>query len=183
MAHLMATINSGNYGVTASLNTAVTAAGNAIGTVMTLSSPNTAIDISGTALADAIATGAVVGTTVTGVNANVVAQKIQVGAVGDLLSGTLSGTDKNGVAYSIALGVPGQTDTIAHLAAYLNADTTLGITANLSQTTVPNDTINFSATVGDSQTPKIAVAGLTQSTAPLTVSATLRMQTSSAHSR
>jgi flagellin len=168
MAHLLATINKGNYGVTASLNSTVTANGNAIGTVMSFTSSNTAINVSGTSLGDATTLSAVANTTLTGANANVVAQTLKVGNQNDILSGTLSGLDKNGHAYSIALGVSGSTDTLANLAATMNADTTLGITAAISTVTNANDTLTFTPTAGNPQVPKIMQTGLGQNASTLT---------------
>jgi flagellin len=161
MAHLMATINNGNYGVTASLNTAATAAGNAIGTVMSFNSPDTAINVSGTGLGDATAT-----TALTAIAANTTVngtQTIVVGATGNILSGTIAGTDKSGNAYSITLGQAGTTDTLANLSAYINADTALGITSVLSG--AGNTTATFSKTAGGA--PTIGTTNLANSTAAL----------------
>ena len=166
MAHLMATINNGAYGVTASLNTAATASGNAIGTVMSFTSPDTAISVSGTGLGDATTTsnatiGAGIGTAGTAVNLTANTSTITVGAAGNLLAGTLSGVDKSGNAYSIALGQAGTTDTLAHLNAYVNADTALGITATATSTLITT----FTKT--GANVPTMQAVGVTQSTAAL----------------
>jgi flagellin len=162
MAHLMATINNGNYGVTASLNTAVTAAGNAIGTVMTFTSPDTAINVSGTGLGDATTSsgptlGAGIGTAATPVAIGATSTII-VGASTNTLSGTLSGVDGSGHNYSIALGQAGTTDTLVDLAAYITADTGLGISATMSN---GNKTLTFGVGAG---APTIGATNVAQNT-------------------
>jgi flagellin len=161
MAHLLATINNNDYGVTAALNTAVTSSGAAIGTVMTFTSNNTAINVSGTGLGDAtgltLLGNIAANTTVSG------AQSFTVGATGDILSGTLSGNkDATNNPWSITLGIAGQTDTIANLNAYINSDPTLGITSALSN---GNKTITFSVGSG---TPTIGTANLADNASTLT---------------
>jgi len=162
MAHLMATINNGNYGVTASLNTAVTAAGNAIGTVMTFTSSDTAINVSGTGLGDATTSsaptlGAGIGTAATPATIGGTST-FTVGASTNTLSGTLSGVDGSGHNYSIALGQAGTTDTLINLAAYITADTGLGISAAMSN---GNKTLTFGVGAG---APTIGATNVQQNT-------------------
>jgi hypothetical protein len=78
---------------------------------------------------------------------------------GDLLSGTLSGVEGDGVTpYSIALGTPGATDTLAHLLHAINVTyASYGITATLSG---PGTSMTFAATNGDAGAPTIVGSNL-----------------------
>jgi hypothetical protein len=83
----------------------------------------------------------------------------------DILTGTLSGVKGDGVtAYSIMLGTPGTTDTMANLLHNINVThSSYGITATLNG---PGTQMTFAATSGDTGAPTMVGAGLTDALAP-----------------
>jgi len=159
LANLAATINTASYGVTAAVNTSVVG-GNAVGTVLTFSSANSAISVAGTNVTDtstaatapassvvAVAVAAVAaGTTMATLNASAANQQLggtitllaPGSATGSTALNTITGVSAaNGV---ITLGVAGATDTLANLANTINnnqiiASGTAGhLTATLNST-------------------------------------------------
>jgi hypothetical protein len=78
---------------------------------------------------------------------------------GDILSGTLSGVQGDGITpYSIALGTPGTTDTLAHLLNAINVTyVAYGITATLNG---PGKQMTFAAKAGDTGIPTMVGANL-----------------------
>ena len=83
----------------------------------------------------------------------------------DILTGTLSGVKGDGVtAYSITLGTPGTTDTMANLLHNINVThASYGITATLN---LAGTQMTFAATSGDTGAPTLVGAGLTDALAP-----------------
>ena len=176
LANLESTINAAGYGVTASLNQA--------GTQLTFTTADSKVSITGVNLTD-ISPAVPATTTVTGS----VLGTMTVGAVGDILGGSLTITP--GVAsptgtpvtpITLALGTTGalgvSTDTLAHLAATINANVaTWGITASTNATVVNGNAIGtvltltkagpgtVGLTAGDLGTPSIAGTGITDTVA------------------
>jgi hypothetical protein len=83
----------------------------------------------------------------------------------DILTGTLSGVQGDGhTAYSITLGTGGATDTLANLLHAINVThAAYGITATLNEA---GTQMTFAATSGDSGSPTMVGAGLTDALAP-----------------
>jgi hypothetical protein len=83
----------------------------------------------------------------------------------DILTGTLSGVKGDGVtAYSITLGTSGTTDTLTHLLHNINVThADYGITATLNG---PGTHMTFAATSGDTGSPTMVGAGLSDALAP-----------------
>jgi len=121
---LMDAINGAGLGLTASFGTAAQA-----GTVATsdaaLSSNNTGGGATDTGI---IITGAGVGT---GTNGAGGLGSLTVGAAGDLLGGSLAITGTSGTVNTVTLGTANSTDTLANLAATINA-ADYGITATVN---------------------------------------------------
>jgi hypothetical protein len=92
---------------------------------------------------------------------------LAVASATDILGGTLSGVQGDGsTAYSIALGTPGTTDTLANLEHTINVTlAAYGITAALNG---PGTQMTFTATGGDSGSPTIVGAALTDTPVPYT---------------
>ena len=157
VANLASTINSANYGITASTNSSIVN-GNAVGTVLTFSSASSTAAVAGTSVTDAstatvIATNSAASVT-TLASASVTAGEsmaaVTVNAANQKLSGTLTlneniaGAVTNGMTASISgltngsgvitLGVAGQTDTVANLTNFVNNNmlSTSGFKAVLS---------------------------------------------------
>jgi len=176
LANLESTINAAGYGVTASLNLA--------GTQLTFTTADSKVSITGDNLTD-ISPAVPATTTITGS----VLGTMTVGAIGDTLGGSLSITP--GVAsptgtpvtpVTLALGTAGavgvSTDTLAHLAATINANVaTWGITATTNAAVVNGNAIGtvltltkagpgtVGLTAGDLGTPSITGTGITDTVA------------------
>jgi hypothetical protein len=117
LAHLAATINAGAYGITATVTGS---------TAMTLAEPLLA-NIVGSSLTDTT-TGSVVKTPPVLAS---LAGTLSVANASDILGGTLAITNAVGAISNLALGTSGTTDTLAHLAATINAGG-YGITATVT---------------------------------------------------
>jgi flagellin len=135
LAHLAATINTDDYGVTASLNGA--------GTTMTLTTANSAVTVSGANITDnGVATAL---TDIPTVDTPYYGQvgTFTVASAADALTGTLD-IGQN----AITLGAAGTTDNISDLATYIN-DGKFGVTATLNAAgteitfTSPNSSMTF----------------------------------------
>jgi flagellin len=176
LTNLESTINAAGYGVTASLNLA--------GTELTFTTADSKVGITGDNLTD-ISPAVPATTTITGS----VLGTMTVGAIGDTLGGSLTITP--GVAsptgtpvtpVTLALGTSGaagvSTDTLAHLAATINANVaTWGITATTNPAIVNGNAIGTVLTLtkagpgtvgllaGDLGTPSIAGTGITDTVA------------------
>jgi flagellin len=143
LANLANTINTANYGVTASVNSSVVD-GNAVGTVLTFTSADSAVTVAGTSVTDtstaatapassvvAVPTGAMTaGSTMATINASAANQ--QLGGTLTLFGAGLTGvsalntiTGINSSAGVITLGVVGATDTLANLANTINNNQTI----------------------------------------------------------
>jgi len=143
IANLAATINAADYGVTATANTAIVN-GHAAGTVLTFSADSAAITVAGTNVTDAPGSTATLTVPAyvalaasTGAGATV--NTMTVADSRDILSGTLTLTGMDGTQLggaTTALGTAGSTDTLADLAATINAksvsDPTFDLHAALS---------------------------------------------------
>jgi flagellin len=157
LANLVTTINNGQYGVTASLNT-TTVNGHAAGTVMTFTSANSAIAFSSSGLGQTGGGGALSAT------ANVANQNqigtVVVGGTGWVATDKLTAGDTftlNGTTYAIPTPA---TTTLDGLAAYITG-LNLGVTATmndatgvmtLTSTAADTQGISFSASLHDSTT-------------------------------
>jgi flagellin len=159
VSNLAATINAGNYGVTASVDST--------GKILTFASGNSAVTVSGTSVTDGIHTASTITTT----PATVVAGAG--GSVGtfattnatDLLTGTLTLNGVNGTNKTFTLGVAGSTDTIANLTNTINAFNANGNATNFGITAVATaGSITFTAAASGADVPS-EVAG-TGSSAP-----------------
>ncbi|MGA2539677.1 MAG: hypothetical protein ABSF53_26955, partial [Terracidiphilus sp.] len=154
LAHLMATINSGGYGITASLNAAQTQI-----TFAQNNGDGFTAGVSGTGITDSepttVAAGAGLGTLATN-------------TAFDTLSGTLAGVEGNGTTpFTITLGMPGATDTLVNLAHTINVvDASYGITATLNQA---GTAVSFTATAGDTGAPAVGNEGIITDTTPAAV--------------
>ena len=164
LANLAATINSADYGVTASVNTSVVD-GNAKGTVLSFTSASSAVSVAGTGVTDAAVSTTSITPTVTNPvvtaalhNAGTATMgTITVGAANQTLGGSItlygakaaggavaalqtmntgSGTAISSAAGVITLGIAGATDTLANLANTINNNQATGanITASLDST-------------------------------------------------
>ena len=162
LANLASTINAAGYGVTATVNAGVVN-GHAAGSVLTFSSPNAAVSVTGTSVTDASTTTLgstpfVSATQTAGVTAAGAATlgTLNVTAANQQLSGTmtLSGAGASatvvsmnviaglssgvGAASTITLGVAGQTDTVTNLANFINNNKTA--TSNVTAVVSNNGT-------------------------------------------
>jgi hypothetical protein len=109
LANLLATINAGKYGFTATVT--------GTGTSMTFA---------------ATAVAAIVGTDLTDTTPGIDGS---LSISGSTLEGILTVTDSTGAAHTVALGLTGITDTLANLANYINVtEAAWGITATVSGT-------------------------------------------------
>jgi flagellin len=151
VAHLIATINGGGYGITASVN----AAGNQI-TFAQNNGDGFTPGVSGTGITDSEAIG---------VTASSGLGTLTVNSASDTLSGTLSGVEGDGVTpFTITLGTPGATDTLQDLAHTVNVvDAAYGVTASLNQA---GTVLSFTATAGDTGAPALGNLGLITDTTP-----------------
>jgi flagellin len=144
LQNLMSTINNSGWGVTASLNSATTtnvtgaADTHVAGTMLTLTSANPNVTVTGTGITDNKATTITANTTfATATSAGAAANgtdtvaSITVNAATDTLSGLLTVTG-DGTTGNFALGVSGTSDTLANLNTYINANNAAGIFKNLS---------------------------------------------------
>ena len=189
LANLASTINAAGYGVTASVNSAIVD-GHAVGTVLTFTSANSAVKVSGNNVTDASAAavpgtpGAVV-TIASGasVTAGETMATITLNAANQQLGGTLTlnadaATATNAIQTSIGgitdsagvitLGVAGVTDTIANLANFINNNQLAGSDI---QAVVSNDgstlsivgtaAVTTSAAITDSQAVTAADTAVT----------------------
>jgi flagellin len=115
LANLAATINSGNYGVTATYS--------ALNKDVVFTAANAAVSISGTNITDTPTNAAPVLAAVVN-NAPAVAgigSTLSVAKSTDILSGTLTLTNTAGIVEpAVVLGTPGTTDTLANLKTYIN---------------------------------------------------------------
>jgi flagellin len=156
LANLAATINTDGYGVTASVS----------GTTMTLTSADAAVTVSGAGITD---TTAAITNPAPALAS--LAGTLTVAKSSDVLSGTLSGVEGNAghTPYTITLGTPGSTDTMANLLHTINVtDAAYGITATLNGA---GTQMTFAATGGDLGVPTMAGAALTDTT-PITTANT-----------
>jgi flagellin len=151
LTNLQATINAAGYGVTASTNTGPTfnGSGNHLaGTVMTLTSANSAVTVAGTNITDAQAAATTVTlTALVGVQTalGAVAGTLSAASATDTLTGILSfSAATGGVAGSVNLGGQTITQFMANAAqqATINA---AGITATVN---AANTTMTFAQTAG-----------------------------------
>ncbi len=145
LQNLMSTINNSGWGVTASLNPAtvtnVTGAADThvANTILTLTSASSNASVTGTGITDNKATTTTLNTTFTtptavgaAANANDTVASITVNNASDALSGLLTVTGDT-TAGNFVLGTAGNSDNIADLAAYINANNGAGtIFTNLS---------------------------------------------------
>ena len=165
LANLAATINTGNFGVTAAYSAA--------SKQIVFTSANTAINFSG------LPTDAVAGSTIAATTnapyltqVGTLALAGATAAAGDTLGGTLN----IGPAV-ITLGTPNTTDTLAHLAATINAGN-FGVSASLDPT---GKIMTFNTTSGQ----LVAIAGaptdVTHNTATATATTDTPSQDSSAY--
>lgn len=157
LANLVTTINNGDYGVTASLNT-TTVNGHAPGTVITFTSANSVITFSGAGLGQT-GVGGALAATVNAANQNQIGTVV-VGGTGWAPTDDLTAGDTftlNGTTYTIP--TPTAT-TLGGLAAYITG-LNLGVTATMNNTTgvmtlastaVGTEGISFSANLHDSTT-------------------------------
>ena len=154
VAHLIATINSGGYGITAALN----AGGNQI-TFSQNNGDGFTAGVSGTAITDSEATSVAASNGLGSITAN---------SASDTLSGTLSGVEGDGTTpFSITLGTSGSTDTLQDLAHTVNVvDSAYGITATLNQA---GTVLSFTATAGDTGAPSLGNLGTITDTTPAAV--------------
>ena len=135
LAHLAATINTDDYGVTASLN--------GPGTTMTLTTANSAVTVAGANITDNLVATAL--TNIPTVDTPYYGQvgTFTVAHAADALTGTLK-IGQN----TIVLAAPGTTDNISDLATYIN-DGKFGVTATLNAAgteitfTSPNSSMTF----------------------------------------
>ncbi len=127
LANLAATINAADWGVTASTNTGVVS-GNSAGTVLTFMSASSSVTVSGTSLTD---NGAA--TALTGVPTVDASYSSTIGTITETVAGAsfTAGTLNIGANAAITLGQVGKTDTLANLAATINAGN-YGVTASLN---------------------------------------------------
>ncbi len=145
LANLETTINSGNYGVTASV----------VGSTMTLTSANPALKVTSSALVDATA-GAELGT-LTDSN------------VADTFTGTFDIMDSVGTTHSFVLSAGNNNNTMAKLAAYITAQgwginaVAVGTTMTLTSTTSGSQA-NFNAS--DILGSLVSAGSLTVATGP-----------------
>ncbi|MGA9671202.1 MAG: flagellin, partial [Terracidiphilus sp.] len=153
IAHLAATINADNYGVTASVDST--------GKILTFTSANSATTVTATALTDGLHTASAVTLTPVGIAAGAGGSigTIATTNATDLMTGTITVNGVNGTNKTFTLGVAGSTDTIDDLAATINAfeadnGTNFGITATVAL----NKTITLTANASGSSVPSI-VAG------------------------
>ena len=140
LANLASKINSGGYGITASLNTAQTEM-----TLAQNSGDGFAAKASGTSVTDSMNASIGAGTGLGSLTVN---------GASDTLTGTLTGVEGDGkTAYTLNLS--GQ--TLSQLAATINTtDAAYGITAALNQA---GTQLSFSATSGDASTPTLGNEG------------------------
>ncbi len=148
LANLESTINSGGYGVTASLNTtgSVTNASgtHATNTVLTLTSANSGVSVSGTNITDAELSQPTVAFTLTngGVGAGIgtTMASISVANASDTLTGEFLFTPDTVAHAAIAYNLDGQ--TLAQVAATINGNNvvTTGTYANINATLSNNNT-------------------------------------------
>jgi flagellin len=154
LADLAATINSGTYGITASLNKA--------GTDLTFtqnSGDGFAATVSGTAVTDSGNVSLAAGTSLGTLTANTAA---------DTMTGTFTGVKADGVtAYSLDIN----NKTMSEVASAINTDTALGITATLDKT---GTQLSFTADSTDAGTPTIGNYGnIVDTTGSTTTAVTL----------
>jgi flagellin len=133
LANLENTINTAGYGVTASLNTAITSNGNAIGTVLTLTTANPAVTVTDTSALTASDSGTL---TLTGTPTTDSQYYSQVGTL--TLGGSASNTDTlKGTltigSNTLTLGTATTTDNLADLMSTINKGD-YGVTASLDST-------------------------------------------------
>jgi flagellin len=125
LSNLAATINSGNYGVTATYN--------ALNKDVVFTAANASVTISGTNITDTPTNTAPTLAAVVN-NAPAVASigsTLSVVKNTDILGGILTLTDAAGAGHALVLGTPGATDTLANLKATING-LGYGITANVN---------------------------------------------------
>jgi flagellin len=149
LANLAATINSGAYGVTASLNLA--------GTTLTFTTADSAVTVSGASITDALTPTALTSTPTLDTPYQAQVGTLTVGISTDALSGTLQ-IGQN----TITLGAGVSTDNIGDLATYIN-DGKFGVTATLDPTgtiltfTSPNSAMTFAGSPLDAGVPVTVV--------------------------
>jgi flagellin len=125
---LISAINNAGLGLNASFATATQAGTAAVqgaqdaNAAIAGSGIDTGIEISGTGVG-------------TGTNGAGVVGALSVAAAGDLLGGTLTVVGSDGKSHAVVLGTVNSTDTLANLAATINADG-FGVTASISGTTM-----------------------------------------------
>ena len=139
LANLASTINSGQYGVTATLNAAKTEL-----TFAQTAGDGFAAAVSGTSVTDSAATSYASSTGLGTLTANTAA---------DTLTGTFTGVGANGTT-PFTLNINNQ--TLAQVEASINSDNALGITASIDKA---GTQLSFAATNGDAGTPTIGNYG------------------------
>ena len=139
LANLASTINSGQYGITATLNSAKTQL-----TFTQSAGDGFAAAVSGTSVTDSAATTYAASNTLGTLTVNTAA---------DTLTGTFTGVGADG-ATPFTLNINNK--TLAQLEATINSDNALGITASLNKT---GTQLSFAATSGDAGTPTIGNYG------------------------
>lgn len=146
LANLASTINAAGYGITATVNGSSTtnASGtHAAGTLLSLTSASSATSVVTTSATNAAASASSVGGSfATGTNAGDVLGVITVAKSTDTLSGVLALTNDHAgpVVQNLLLGTAGSTDTLANLAATINAGNGAGGIYQNIQATVTNGT-------------------------------------------
>jgi flagellin len=140
---LISALNNSGLGITASFGTAAQAGTGAVTSSLDGAYTNTAALTSGTDTG-IIISGQGIGvntesTTSSGVYTNGVGAigAVSVEQAGDTLGGTLNVTDSNGQTHALTLGTENSTDTLANLAATINA-AGWGVTASINTSSVTN---------------------------------------------
>ena len=138
---LISAINGSGLGITASFGTAAQAGGAATATATSANDTNSALQTGGTD------TGIIISGQGVSVNNNSSAAGYSNGAgevgtltvsqASDTLGGTLNVTGSDGTSHAIALGTTNSTDTLANLAATINASG-YGVTATVNTTSTTN---------------------------------------------
>ncbi|MGD1061773.1 MAG: flagellin [Terracidiphilus sp.] len=152
LANLAATINAAGYGVTAAVNSSGYLDGHAGNTLLTFTSANPAVTVSGTNLTASAGALNLTGVpTTTGSFTNIISTIVGANGAAAFTGGTLT----IGSNAAITLGVGGSTDTLQNLAATLNAGN-YGVTASYNSA---NSTLSIqSANAGDAVTWGAATA-------------------------
>jgi len=152
LANLAATINAADYGVTASVNSSGYLDGHAANTLLTLTSSNSAVTVSGINLTASAGALTLTGTPITsGSFTNTIGTITTSNANQAYTGGTLT----IGSNAAITLGTPGKTDNAADLAAAINAGN-YGVLASVDSTgkvltfkaANASDTFSSTVTVG-----------------------------------